>query len=94
MFGGVHPRVPTRRARRGHVRIEVELKLQALRPRFAHPAQEARATKKPGAVSRTASRAYPACARMKKPISGKPEISTHFASFNFANRLICAVASS
>ena len=32
--------------------------------------------------------------RMKKSISGRPEISAHFVSFNFTNNLICTVGSS
>ena len=31
---------------------------------------------------------YPTCARIKKPISGKPEIGAHFVSFNFLNTTI------
>jgi hypothetical protein len=46
-----------------------------------------RAREKPGAVSRMASRIKSTCA-CKKPISGKPEIGAHFASFNFLNGLI------
>jgi hypothetical protein len=52
------------------------------------------ANKKTGAVSRAASRVHPACARMKMPIPGKPEIGAHFVSFNFANTLISALVSS
>jgi hypothetical protein len=35
-----------------------------------------------------------ACARIKKPISGKPEIGAQFLSFNFPNNLICGITSS
>jgi hypothetical protein len=41
--------------------------------------------KKPDAVSRIASRVYPTCASIKKPISGQPEIGAHFMSFNFTD---------
>jgi len=41
-----------------------------------------------------ARRVYPACARTKKPIAGRPGIGAQFWSFNFTNKLICAIASS
>jgi len=41
--------------------------------------------KKPGAVSRAASRVYPACAPHKKTISGKPEIGAQIVSLYFPN---------
>jgi hypothetical protein len=43
--------------------------------------------KKPGAGFRPQA-GYPACALIKKPISGKPEIGAHFANFYFPNRSI------
>jgi hypothetical protein len=51
-----------------------------------HPS---RGHEKPGAVCRIASRVYPTCARIEKPISGQPEIGAQLASFNFLNSWIC-----
>src|SRR6202035_1447120 len=49
---------------------------------------------KPGAVCGIASRVYPTCAPINKPIPGRPGIGAQFARFNFTNALICAAASS
>ena len=50
------------------------------------------ARKKPGGFPQRKP-VYPACAPIKKPIPGQPEIGAHFVSFNFPNNLICAIAS-
>jgi hypothetical protein len=67
--------------------------LEPPRASLTHPPAAITANKKPGAVSRIASRVHPGCARMKMPISGQPEIGAHFVSFNFANSTIWALES-